>query len=55
MLSEFDTDTAVRSATDGRYDATISERWDIVGVPNGGYSLAVVVRALARSSLSPTR
>ncbi|CAN5839681.1 thioesterase family protein [soil metagenome] len=53
MLSEFDTDTAVRSATDGRYDATISERWDIVGVPNGGYSLAVVVRALAEELPQP--
>lgn len=51
--SAFDTDTAVNAAGDGRYDATISDRWDIVGVPNGGYTLAVAVRALAEALPQP--
>lgn len=51
--SEFDTDTAVRPARNGRYDAAISDRWDIVGVPNGGYTLALAVRALSDALPQP--
>lgn len=53
MGSEFDSDTAVEVAGDGRYRADISDRWDIVGVPNGGYVLAVAVRALSAALPQP--
>jgi acyl-CoA thioesterase len=44
----FDTDTRVDPAGDGVYRATLTDRWTALGgVPNGGYLLAVCVRALA--------
>lgn len=52
-VSEFDVDTAVSAAGNGRYNAVISDRWDIVGVPNGGYTLAVAVCALAEALPQP--
>lgn len=47
---EFDQDTAVRPAEAGVYDGTLTARWNIGTVPNGGYVLAVAMAAL-RSSL----
>lgn len=44
----FDADTAVHGDRDARYRATVSDRWDIPGrTPNGGYLLALAVRAMA--------
>jgi acyl-CoA thioesterase len=43
----FDADTAVRPAADGVYTAELTERWGAIGgTPNGGYMLAVALRAL---------
>jgi acyl-CoA thioesterase len=44
----FDADTAVEPAGDGRYAARLTDRWTALGgTPNGGYMLAVCLRALA--------
>lgn len=44
----FDTDTAVTPLGNGRYAATLSDRWNALGgAPNGGYSLAMTVSALS--------
>jgi acyl-CoA thioesterase len=44
----FDTDTHVEPAGDHTYAATLTDRWNALGgVPNGGYLLAVCLRALA--------
>jgi acyl-CoA thioesterase len=44
----FDTDTRVEPASGGTYGATLTDRWTAMGaVPNGGYLLAIVLRALA--------
>jgi acyl-CoA thioesterase len=43
----FDADTAVRADGDQRYSATLTDRWTALGgTPNGGYMLAVALRAL---------
>lgn len=44
--TDFDTDTAIERVADGAYRATITERWSIGQVPNGGYSMAIALRAL---------
>jgi acyl-CoA thioesterase len=49
----FDADTAVRRLGDGRFAATISRNWDTPAGPNGGYSLATVVRALGQALPHP--
>lgn len=43
---ELDVDTAVTPLGEGRYGATITDRWDVGGRPNGGYLLATAARAL---------
>jgi acyl-CoA thioesterase len=44
----FDTDTRVEPAGEHVYAAALSDRWNALGaVPNGGYLLAVCLRALA--------
>jgi len=44
----FDADTAVEPGGDHRYTARLTERWSAIGgTPNGGYMLAVCLRALA--------
>ena len=44
----FDADTAVEPAGDGCYAARLTDRWTALGgTPNGGYMLAVTLRALA--------
>jgi acyl-CoA thioesterase len=44
----FDADTAVEAAGDGRFAARLTDRWTALGgTPNGGYMLAVCLRALA--------
>jgi acyl-CoA thioesterase len=44
----FDTDTAVERSGDHRYATELTDRWSALGgTPNGGYMLAVCLRALA--------
>ncbi len=51
MASEFDFDreTAVRFAGDGRYEAELDRAWWVHRGPNGGYLAAIVLRALTES------
>lgn len=41
----FDQDTAVVKAGDNEFHGHLHERWTIAGVPNGGYVMAVMLRA----------
>lgn len=52
-MSEFDAATAVEPAGDGTYRATIADGWDIGGIPNGGYLLTVVGRAVLDAAGRP--
>lgn len=47
MTFEFDEDTAVTPAGPGAYTAEISPRWNVGDKPNGGYLLALALRAAA--------
>jgi acyl-CoA thioesterase len=50
----FDTDTAVERTGNHRYAATLTDRWGALGgTPNGGYMLAVALRALQREIPHP--
>jgi acyl-CoA thioesterase len=50
----FDTDTEVASVGGGRHTATLTDRWTaLTGAPNGGYLLAVCLRALGRAMPYP--
>jgi acyl-CoA thioesterase len=50
----FDTDTRVERAAEQRYGATLTGNWNALGnVPNGGYLLAVCLRALAQEMPLP--
>ncbi|MBO0729768.1 MAG: thioesterase family protein [Acidimicrobiaceae bacterium] len=51
-MSDFDTDTAVRPA-EGGYDGAVTPRWNIGDNPNGGYLLAIGVRAMLAESGRP--
>jgi acyl-CoA thioesterase len=43
----FDADTAVRATAERVYEADLTDRWTAIGgTPNGGYMLAVALRAL---------
>lgn len=44
-MSAYDDDTAVHPTSAGHYRATVSDRWDIAGAPNGGYLLAMMLNA----------
>ncbi|MGH9054863.1 MAG: thioesterase family protein [Acidimicrobiales bacterium] len=44
--SHFDADTAVRPADGGVWRADLHARWNVGNNPNGGYLLAVAVRAM---------
>jgi len=41
--------TAVERIADGQYSAQIAKGWDIAGVSNGGFVLAIAARAMAES------
>ncbi|MDQ3735699.1 MAG: thioesterase family protein [Actinomycetota bacterium] len=49
MTENFADQTAVVQIADGEYAAEIAQGWDIAGVPNGGYVLAIAARAMAES------
>ena len=51
--SEFDSDTAVESQGPGRWTAVITPRWNIGAAPNGGYLLALALRALREHTGRP--
>lgn len=54
-LSAFACDTAVTRRTDGRFDATVTERWNVIdgAAPNGGYLTALACKALAHDVALP--
>ena len=45
--SRFARDTTVRQIDERRWQAEVAKGWDILGVPNGGYIMAIAARALA--------
>jgi acyl-coenzyme A thioesterase PaaI-like protein len=45
---EFDSDTAVEATGDGRFRACVHERWNVGPIANGGYAMAMGMRALGR-------
>lgn len=49
MTGDFARATAVESNGEGRFAAYIQRGWDIGGVANGGYVLAIACRAMAES------
>lgn len=50
---ELDQDTVVEPVGAGVYQGTITDRWNIGPVPNGGYVLSVAMSALRRELESP--
>ena len=53
-MSEFDADTAVQAVAAGAFAATVTDRWNALGGrPNGGYLLAIAMRALQREMTLP--
>lgn len=53
MGYEFDDDTAVVARGGGTYSAEITPRWNVGDKPNGGYLLAIALRAAAIESPLP--
>ena len=53
MSHEFDEDTALEPAGDGRFLGRYTSRWNVGPVPNGGYVLSVGLHALASSLDAP--
>lgn len=45
-MYEFDAATQLQAAGSGLHVGTIRDGWDIAGVPNGGYALALATRAM---------
>ncbi|MDP1794484.1 MAG: thioesterase family protein [Acidimicrobiales bacterium] len=52
-MNEFDTDTALDTAGEGRFRGTVTDRWMIGGGPNGGYIAAFLMRAFTAVSPQP--
>lgn len=52
-MSAYDEDTAVAQLRPGSYSAHVTPRWDIAGAPNGGYLLAVMLRAASQEMPHP--
>lgn len=50
---DFDADTAVELARPGRWRGTVTRRWHIGNVPNGGYVLCIALSAIRRSVRHP--
>ena len=53
MAYEFDQDTAVVARGGGTYSAEITPRWNVGDKPNGGYLLALALRAAGNESPLP--
>ena len=51
--TEFDADTALVPASDGRFAGEITDRWMIGGGPNGGYIASIILRALMATTPQP--
>lgn len=49
VTDDFARVTAVEKTADGQYEGAVEPGWDIGGVPNGGYLLAIAGRAMAES------
>ena len=47
----FDTDTAVEARGEGRFGGYLHDRWLIQTVPNGGYSMAVMLTFVASGAV----
>jgi len=47
-MSDFDTETTLSQVDDGHWQGLLSEQWNIGDNPNGGYLLAITVRAMAQ-------
>ncbi len=47
-MHELDADTAIEHRGDGRFGGTVTDRWNIGPVPNGGYVMCFGVRALGQ-------
>jgi acyl-CoA thioesterase len=52
-MFEFDVDTAVQRTGDDSFTAEITDLWNTLAGPNGGYVLAVVARALTEQLPMP--
>lgn len=52
-MGDFNDATSVRKLEAGRYDAVIDGTWSVGEVPNGGYLLALVMRAMLTESSQP--
>ena len=50
MSSLFHDDTAVRRARDGGWTADLAPAWNVGNNPNGGYLLAIALRALVEET-----
>lgn len=53
MSFEFDTDTAVNRTGDGEWSAVVTPRWNIGTIPNGGYLMAICLRAVEQELPHP--
>lgn len=49
----FDIDTEVTRVDDSRFTGHLHQRWNIAGVPNGGYAMALMLRASREVSAHP--
>ncbi len=47
--SEFDDDTALAQVAPGQFTGTVTARWNVGPVPNGGYLLSIGLRAIGAS------
>lgn len=54
-MNQFDQDTAVTSLGGGIYEAQLSDRWKVILGPNGGYLMAIVLRAMQAEINDPER
>ncbi len=46
-MSEYELDTAVVPAREGRFTGTVADRWGFGSIPNAGYVACLAVRAPA--------
>src|SRR5439155_4781693 len=53
LAFEFDRDTAVEPSGDGRWTGAVAPGWSIGSAPNGGYLMAIALRAMAAAVPHP--